>query len=229
MSRKFKNYRSNNYSYSSNINVKKIVLIALAVVLVVALAVVALLLLGGNEAPAETTFTIHSLPEKTAYYVGDAPAWSGFKAVLTTPEGNTVTLKADNCKFSGFNSSAPTLNQVITVTYKEYTTTFTISILEKTEQKPDSLFVGMSFKTLPKTQYKVGESLIVDGGVLLKEYEDGSTEEMTLTDYMLDGFVIDGTLVPSITTTAPGKYLVQVSYLEDAKWAIITYEITVTQ
>jgi len=229
MARKFKSYRKYDYKEGSG-KKKKIILIVLAVVLVLAIAIAAaLLLLGGSETPTETTFTIQSLPEKTAYYVGDVPDWSGLEVALTTPEGNTVILKPNNCAFSGFNSSAPTQNQVITVQYKEYTTTFTISILDPADKPVDKQFTGkMSFKTLPKTNYKVGESLSIEGGVLLMEYADGSKEEMALTEYMLDGFLIDGNLVSSFVTTKAGKFTVQVSYLEDVKWAYAYYEITVT-
>jgi len=229
MARKFKSYRKYDYKEGSG-KKKKIILIVLAVVLVLAIAIAAaLLLLGGSETPTETTFTIQSLPEKLTYYVGDTPVWSGLKLLLTTPSGNSVTLGPDNCQITGFDSSAPTTGQVITVQYKEYTTTFTISILDNSEKPVDKQFIGkMSFKTLPKTSYKVGESLSVEGGVLLMEYADGSKEEMALTEYMLDGFLIDGNLVSSFVTTKAGKFTVQVSYLEDAKWAYAYYEITVT-
>ena len=231
MARKFKsNSRSYNRGYKQGPNVKKIVLISLAVVLaLVIIAVAALLLFGGNETPASTTFSISSMPEKAIYYVGESPVWSGLQATLTTPSGNSVALSADNCQITGFDSSAPTDNQVITVQYKEYVAYFSISILDPADKPVDKQFTGkMSFKTLPKTSYKVGESLSVEGGVLLMEYEDGSKEEMALTEYMLDGFLIDGNLVSSFVTTKAGKFTVQVSYLEDAKWAYAYYEITVT-
>ena len=231
MARKFKSYRKYDYKEGSG-KAKKIILISLAVVLVLVLAVAItgiLLLNSSGNTDDIPTFTVHSLPDKTTYYVGDTPNWIGFKAILTTSQGDSVTLSANNCKITGFDSSKPAENQVITVQYKEYSTTFTITILDPADKPVDKQFTGkMSFKTLPKTSYKVGESLSVEGGVLLMEYKDGSKEEMALTEYMLDGFVINNSLVSSFTATAPGKFKVQVSYLEDAKWAYAYYEITVT-
>ena len=110
--------------------------------------------------------------------------------------------------------------QVITVKYKDFTDTFTITIFDKAQEPPaDSLFIGMEFKTKPKTQYKVGETLSVEGGVLLKKYENGTTEEMALTDDMVIDF----------TSKKPGTYNVTVSYMEDANLVEITYKITVTE
>lgn len=209
------------YNYDEGSKKKKIILIVVAVLLAVVVAVAATVLMllgGGDKAPGEPTFTVHAMPEKTTYYVGDVPAWSGLKLKLTTAEGNVVILKPDNCKISGFDSSAPVASQVITVTYKEYSTTFSISILDKSELKPENLFVGMTFKSKPKTQYKVGENLSVEGGVLLKTYQDGSTEEMALTSDMVFDF----------TTAAAGKYTVKVMYVEDALRATLTYDITVS-
>lgn len=223
------------YSYDEGAKKKKILLIVAAIVLVLVLAVVAAVAIfllggGGNVGVKEPSFTIQSFPDKTTFYVGEPPVFTGLQVVLTTAEGNSVTLGPDNCKITGFNSSAPAKNQVITVQYKEYTASFTIDILAASEKPVDKQFTGkMTFKTLPKTSYKVGESLKVDGGVLLMEYEDGSKDEMAMTEYMLDGFVIDGELVPSLSTSKAGKFKVQVSYLEDAQWAYAYYDITVTQ
>ena len=151
MSRKFKSYRKYNYNEGGG-KAKKIILISLAVVLVLVLAVViaAILLLGGSgSTDAVPTFTIQSLPDKTTYYVGDTPNWIGFQAVLTTAQGNAVTLSASNCKITGFDSSKPADNQVILVQYKEYTASFTISILDPSDKPVDKQFTGkMSFKTL---------------------------------------------------------------------------------
>lgn len=222
------------YNYDEGAKKKKIILIVAAVLLVVILAAAAavffLLHGGGDATPEEPAFGILALPDKTTYYVGDTPNWLGFAAVLTTEQGNSVTLNADKCKITGFDSSKPVKGQVITVQYKEYTKTFTIDILDPSEKPVIKNFTGkMTFKTLPKTDYKVGESLKVDGGVLLMEYDDGSKDEMALTEYMLDGFVINDVLNPTFTTTKAGKFKVQVSYLEDGKWGYAYYEVTVTQ
>ena len=133
MARKFKSYR-NSYGDSS-VNIKKILLIVgaavLGILLISAISVGIFLatLSLGDEPQREPTFYVQTMPEKTTYMVGDFPVWSGFTAVLTTASGNSITLGIDNCTFTGFDSSAPAEEQVITVTYKEFSDTFTITIM----------------------------------------------------------------------------------------------------
>lgn len=209
------------YNYDEGSRKKKIILIVVAVLLVLILAAVAavfFLLRGGEEPPKEPTFEIASAPDNITYYVGDFPVWTGLEMLLTTAEGNSVTLKPDNCNITGFDSSAPAKNQVITVTYKEYSATFTINILDPSERPAAGMFTSLSFKTKPKTQYKVGESLSVEGGVLIKHYDSGETREMKLTSDM----------VYSFDSSKPGTYKLTIHHMEDAELATLTYDITVT-
>lgn len=222
MARKYKSSRK--YSYNSGANTKKIILIAVAVVLVIAAAVAAVLLLGGNDEPTEkATFSLQSPPNKTTYYVGESASWLGLKAKLVTAEGNIVILGPDSCIITGFDSSAPAQNQVITVKYEDYTTTFAVTILEKEqegEQTPENgQFDGLSFKVKPKTQYKVGDWLDVQGAVLLLHYDNGATKEIPMTYDMVHNF----------TTAKPGTYTVTVLYIEDGHRSTLTYKITVTE
>ena len=79
--------------------------------------------------------------------------------------------------------------------------------------------VGVSFKTLPKTQYKVGDWMSVEGGVLLVKYDDGSTKEVELTYDHVYGF----------TTAEPGTFTLYVKYVEEGLLSETTYTITVTE
>lgn len=218
-------YRSSKkYSYNQGAKTKKIVLIALAAVLAAALIAAALFFIfAGSDNNTQNRFTVLSRPDKTTYFVGESPSWYGFEAKLTTDTGSTVTLGPESCTFSGFNSSVPVENQVITVRYKQHTATFNIKIVAKSDnnqQNPaDGQFNGMSFKTMPQTWYKVGDWLSVQGGVLLLRYDNGATKEVALNYDMVSGF----------TTAAPGFYTLTVTYIEDGHRATLTYDITVTE
>lgn len=80
-------------------------------------------------------------------------------------------------------------------------------------------FNGVSIKTMPKTEYKVGDYLSIEGGVLLLHYDDGSTREVVLDYYHIEGF----------SSKEPGTYTLTVKYVEDGFLATCTYEITVTE
>ncbi len=217
MSRRYKKY-----SYNQGAKIKKIILCVIIAILVVSAAVVAFMLLDtNNDTNGETTFTIQSPPEKTTYYVGENPSWYGMKLMIVTGDGNTVTFGPESCTITGFDSSKPAQNQIITVSYKNYSATFTISILDDVpgDFQPSGLFKSMTLKSMPKTQYKVNDWLSVKGGILLLEYDDGTTKEIELTYDMIDNF----------TTEKPGTYTVTVMYMEDGHRTTVTYDITVTE
>lgn len=220
MSRKFKSQRK--YNYNSGTNFKKIILIILIVILVAAAVIFAAISLLGNSdnTTGATSFTIQSVPDKITYHVGEVPSWFGLKLKLITAEGNSATFGPESCTITGFDSSAPAENQVITVKYNDYTATFTITIIDagNDDFQPGGLFKSMSFKSTPKTEYKVNDWLSVKGGVLLLEYSDGTSKEIDLTYDMVYGF----------DTSKPGTYTITVTYMEDGHRATLTYDITVT-
>ena len=211
------------YSYNEGSKKKKIILIVAAVLLVVAVAVAAILLLGGGNGGSvgRTYFTVQSMPNKTTFAVGEPASWQGLQVRLVTEMGSVINLGPDSCTITGFDSSAPAESQTITVKYQEYTTTFTITIVDPSQGNQDPSggnFNGLSFKSKPKTQYKVGEWLDVNGGVVIFHYSNGATKEIPLTYDMVYNF----------TTAKPGTYTLTVLHIEDGHRATLTYDITVT-
>lgn len=246
MARKYKSSRK--YSYNSDSKNKKVLLIVLAVVLALAaIAAVVFFIFGGKDDTNTNTgsFSLTALPDKTTFTIGEPASWHGLKALLKTAEGNFVVLGPESCTITGFDSSVPANDQVITVKYKNYSATFTIDIIDpnapqnptnpdgsvdpdapqnpnnpgNNEDNPDSPFVGMSFKTMPKTEYKVGDWLSVKNGVLLLEYKNGETREIKMRYDLVHDF----------TSAKPGTYTLTVIYEEDGHRAKLTYDITVTE
>lgn len=74
-------------------------------------------------------------------------------------------------------------------------------------------------ETLPKTEYKVGESLDTTGGVLVRKYKDGSSAKISLINSYVYGF----------NTSTPGTYTLTVIYIENGLQAQTSYEIVVSE
>lgn len=164
-----------------------------------------------------SSVVISSLPYKTEYYIGEQPDYTGFAITTTYNDGTTLTEGADACTFSGFDSEFAADEQQITVTYGEYVFIFDVAIKEPV--RVFSPLVRISLETLPKTEYKVGDWLSVENGVLVLEYEDGSSRRIQLKY----GHIYD------FSTEKPGKFTVTVKLREDGYLATTTYDVTVSE
>lgn len=200
---------------------KAIVAIILAVIAIAAIAITVIVRtgIGREEESPYKSISILSAPAKTEYYVGESPSYSGLQVQVVLQGGTKVILEAKDCQISGFDT-ATAGEKTVTVAYKDLRTSFQITVAEQgsSSQNP-GLINGLSFKTLPKTQYKVGEWPSVEGGVLLRHYGDGSTKEIALDHSHLFGF----------TTQKAGTYTVTVKYMEKGIVCSTTYTITVTK
>ena len=190
---------------------------------IILILVVAIVLVVNNAKQTEhgnqvSQVAISSLPNKLVYYIGEQPSYAGLTITTTLNNGMTFTEGPEACTFSGFNSEFAVEEQKITVTYGEHTFVYTVTIKEPI--KPFSPLTGVSLETLPKTEYKVGDWLDVNGGVLLLEYEDGSTRRIKLEDKHVYDFSSD---------QATDKLTLTVKVREDGFLATCTYDIKVTE
>ena len=190
-------------------------------------------LLGGNNGnPSNQEFiaseiSIVTPPNKTVYFVGDTPNYAGLKVGVARLGDVGMTLSYEESynelTITGFDSSAPVKEQVITVQYKGFTATFTVEIKELPPVQSATL-TGIRVDPLPdKLVYKLGESPDYTGAKLLCEYSDGSIKELTLYDY---GVKVSG-FGP---INAPGEYDITVEYFDDkGGYASTTFKITMTE
>ena len=200
----------------------KIVAVALVAVAIVVMSVALSSALRDNETVIEPmSLSIESLPAKTTYYVGELAAFSGLKLKMTLTNGATVLIDGSECDITGFDSSQPVENQILTVNYKQLQATFSINVEELIVEIPTGNYCGLSFKTLPKTNYKVGEWIDESEGVLLVHYDDGSTREMPLDS--------EGVKRYGFTSDKPGTYTLTVKYVEGGRYGETSYTITVTE
>lgn len=181
-------------------------------------------LFGNNDDRSEiiTDLYIATKPNKTVYNVGEEVDYSGLMISIVDLNFVTKYVSYDNnpedFKISGFDSSAPMDNQVITVSYKGFKTSFKIDI--KPDPNTEVHLVKIELSSMPRTEGKVEDFPSVKGGIILCTYSDGSTKEVKLTLAHTSGFG---------KVTAPGEYTIRVEYKDGEFCETTTYTITVTE
>lgn len=201
----------------------KILASVLVSVAVIAIAILLVFTLKDNEPIVEPmSLFVVALPD-TTYYVGEQPSFVGLKLKMTFTNDKEITVDGSECEITGFDSSKPAEDQLITVKYKDLETTFTVTISEMPEPNPDANYNGLSFKKLPdKTAYKVGEWPDLTGGILLVHYDDGTTRELPLDS--------EDVKITEFTTASPGTYEVIVKYVDESnRYGETSFTITVTE
>lgn len=179
-----------------------------------------------NAEPKVAGIYVSETPDKMVYYVGDTPNYSGLVIGVSQVADKGTTLSYDEAynelTITGFDSSVPVKEQVITVQYKEFTTTFTVEIKELVTEA--TRLTGIRIDPLPdKLTYKLGEALDYTGGRVVCEYSDGTTKVLRLdsTGVRVSGFA---------TITTPGEYDITVKYYDDkGGYASTTFKITMTE
>ncbi|MBR5137095.1 MAG: bacterial Ig-like domain-containing protein [Clostridia bacterium] len=199
-------------------NVKLLAAILGSVVVVLAAVLLLIFLRNAEEVVEPKELSILNMPNKTTYYVGESSDFFNLKLVMTMTNGGEITVNGSECEITGFDSSVPVDVQIITVKYKNLSTTFNVSIKE-IPANPTGKYNNLTFKTLPKTEYKKGEWLDARGGVLIVHYDDGTTREMELKDDYVYGFRSDKL----------GPLELEVIYIENGVLCTTTYTITVTE
>ena len=206
-----------------------ILVFSIAAILVVAILIVAGVSLfteidRQNNTPIR--ISMDNFP-KLKYYVGEEADYTGLSVAVNKYNGTVEYVEysaanASDFTFIGFDSTRPFDDQIITVVYKGFSCTYHITVKEVPKPKPT--LVGITIEVMPKTQYKVGEWLDTDGGMLLKHYSDGTTERTILVNnYISDGW-------DEAWAGGPGTYTLTVKYKEEGSKSVkITYEIIITE
>lgn len=163
---------------------------------------------------------ITHLPNKTTYYCGELFDMTGLSVYYLMSDNSFLKLDLSACEITGFDSSVAAEKQEITVSYKEFTDTFTITVKEL--EKVDPELVSISFETMPKTEYKVGDPLRSKDGVLLCTYSDGTTKTVQMSNKYVYGF--DNAMSQGV-----GEYDITVKYSENGVQVSTTYKITITE
>jgi hypothetical protein len=146
--------------------------------------------------PTIQSIEVSDMPTKTLFIVGQAQDFSGIVVVANYSNLSTTPILFDDLVFSGFNSSEVAIDQVITVSYGDFTTTFNIQIAEKTA-------VGIEIETLPKVTYLVDDVADFSLISVVLVFNDETTQTLSFEDLTFNGF----------DSSLPGSVDVIVSYL----------------
>jgi hypothetical protein len=137
---------------------------------------------------------IATAPNKTNYIVGEKLDTTGLK-VMANYSDNSSSAVTDYT-VTGFNSNSAG-QQTITVTYKDITATFTVTVRGKN-------LTGIGVQSQPaKLEYVQGSGeLDVTGGVVQLTYDVGGNQTIPMTKEMVSGF----------NNMLPGTQTLTVSY-----------------
>ncbi len=160
-----------------------VIVIPLALALIIAGVVVGVFLARKNT-PVEIKIT--SVSHKTEYYVGDTLDTSALAVGLYSETDFLRYLDSDEYTVDGFdNTEAGSLT--LTVIYEDFTTTYQVTIKKLPAETPS--YASLEIYKMPtKTQYKVGETLDVSGGILQLNYTNGTYDRVELLPLMTSGF-----------------------------------------
>lgn len=189
----------------------------LAVLLMVGAILVVSSIVEENKGKQIKDIVISSMPTEYEYYIGDEFDPVGtYVQVKTVDMNNTYFVDHTKLTFSGFDSSVANEALTITVSYKGFTTTFTVKVKEHEAQPPH--LVSIEAKDL-KTTYSLERwnknGPDYNNSYLLCTYSDGTTENVWIQNtWATQREIMD----------APGTTFVTIEYMGKS----IQVEFTIT-
>src|SRR5690606_16830732 len=104
--------------------------------------------------------------------------------VIVWSDDSTSVIPVTVDMVTGFDSSAATPSQTLTVTYGNYSATYDIAIVE-----PITITeIEISEDSTYKTRYVVGDELSLEGMNINVTWSDDSTTVIPVTEEMVSGF-----------------------------------------
>nr|MBE6544553.1 hypothetical protein [Oscillospiraceae bacterium] len=180
----------------------------------------------GDENHEIINMYISATPNRSTYYVGDTADYSGLKLAIDVYQAPSYYVSyeenSEDFTINGFDSSAPTESQVITVEYKGFTATFMVKILEVPLTAPTLQSIYLS--PVPKSTCKVGRSPSVRDARLVCVYSDGSEESIPLAYSHLYDYEED-----LMAAQVGDTVTIRVRYSEDGYVAETSYTVTIVE
>lgn len=156
-----------------------------------------------------TGISVTTLPTKTVYYPGDTFNSSGLVVSGSTSDGQTVVI-SKGYTLSGFDSE--TLgNKTITVTFKQFTTTFEVEVKEDVAVEITNIYSA-------RADYLLGEEFYFSS--LGIKMESGKNKNIVST--------AEGITVSGFDSTTTGEKTVTISYGGISKEVTITVHASAT-
>ena len=152
-------------------------------------------------------------PDKKNYIVGDELDTTGMVVKAYYDNDEIVDVTAE-CTVTPEILNVLGESIEVSVSFGGKTVTFNVKV---TEEAAEREIVGIEVSTLPKVEYKVGETFDATGMVVKLVYDNGDKE--TITEYTVDAPALD----------AAGKVVITVTYAVDEDTSFTkTFEVTVT-
>jgi hypothetical protein len=182
---------------------------------------------GGDKVPTPIAIYVTSLPDKSAYAVGETFDPTGLTVMAIFSDLSEAVIYPENPPDQGLNGyilSPPDMgsagNKPVTVTYRSLTTSFAITVAAAPSV---SVLTGIEIAELPeKVVYEVGENLDISGIVINAVFSNGTKIPLTYNANGIDGYKCSS---PDMATV--GNKTVTVSYMPDETAFTQTYTIEV--
>ena len=170
-----------------------------------------------GDVPATLTgIDVTTLPEKTAYTVGEKLDLSGLEVTATYSDNSSrevTRYTTDPANGAALNSTG---SVTVTVSYTEDGVTKTDTFIVTVEEESPAVLTGIMVTTPPeKTEYFEGDELDTSGMVVTATYEGGASRNVT------------GYSISEVDMSTPGPKTVTVSYTENGVTKTDTFDITV--
>lgn len=208
-----------------NFSKKKLIIIGSVLLAIIVLALSIILIVNAVDGNKIKKIVLSKSPDKTTYSLNQEAEYEGILLHVIKKNGkfeivNDISLMT----FSGFDSSKENDNLTINVEYEGFSTSFKVKIVDDTP-KPKPIISRIYLETLPnKLSYTVNDNLDVTGGIIVREYIDGTKVRVNLMVKDVTGF-------KAAKASGAGNYDLTVTY-EDLETGIIkttTYQITITE
>ena len=149
-----------------------------------------------------TSISIHTLPAKTKYEIGDTLDVRGGYISVKFSNDSTALLPIEPSMTSGFNSHMPGM-QTLTIGYQLLQAYFDIYINSTNDDVPASIKT-IAIIALPiKMDYELGDTLCLDGGLLKVTFSNDSSTIIPIDSATISGF--ESTTIGSKAITATLK------------------------
>ena len=154
-------------------------------------------------------------PDKIEYKQGEDLDLTGMEVTAHYSDGKEEVLPEGSYTVSGYDANKVG-EQTITVTYKDQTATFVVTVTEKSDPvDPEVTLDKITVKAPEKIEYKQGENLDLTGMEVTAHYSDGKEEVLPEGSYTVAGY--DANKV--------GKQTITVTYKDQTA----TFDVTVKE
>lgn len=202
-------------------NKKILTIVGIAVAVVIVLVAAILIINSIHVGNQIHHIHISARPNDTEYFLNEELDLTGLTVQIVLNNGSSYFVESDKVTVTGFNNKKVNDKLELTVHYKEFTDTFTVSVISFPKPDPNLDYIEVKgYKETYTWAEWQSNWLILDDTYILCHFDDESTHRESLTtSRILEGLAeING----------PGTYTLKV-YYDQYSTGIVRYaEFTIT-